>query len=48
MATLVSLCVFLASTRLYRPNEGLPGSAEFVSEDLQGGYFVEFDDARDE
>ena len=31
-----------------KSNEGLPGSAEFVSEDLQGGYFVEFDDPGDE
>ena len=27
---------------------GATGSADYVSEDLQGGYFVEFDDAGDE
>ena len=48
MATLVSCASCLPVLVCPGPNEGLPGSADFVSEDFQGGYFVEFDDASDE
>ena len=48
MVTLVSCASCLPVLVCTDPNEGLPGSADFVSKDLQGGYFVEFDDAGDE
>ena len=39
--------VLLASTFVLTPM-GAAGSADLVSQDLQGGYFVDFDDAADE
>ena len=48
MATLVS-CASCFPVLIYTvPNEGLPDSTEFESEDLQGGYFLEFDNIADE
>ena len=41
------LCVLLASTFVLTPS-GAAGSADSVSQDLQGGYSVEFDDTADE
>ena len=48
MDTLVSCASCLPVLGSTDANDGLPGSAEFEYEDLQGGYFVEFDDAGDE
>ena len=41
------LCVLLASTKVLTPL-GAAGSAEFVSEEPHGGYYVEYDDTVDE
>ena len=41
------LCVLLASTFVLTPI-GAAGSADSVSQDLQGGYYVEYNDAVDE
>ena len=41
------LCVLLASTKVLTPI-GAAGSADYVSEEPHGGYYVEYDDPADE
>ena len=41
------MCVLLASTFVLT-SMGAAGSAEYVSEEPHGGYYVEYDDAADE